>query len=222
MKPLFSVILPIFLAVAASGVQAQTSKSDKLALAIAGGDLKSVKQLIAVGVDVNAPLESMNNVHPVALAIVMKQPATARLLLQKGANPNVPLVPGDTSLTLLHYQVDKGETEMVKLLVDAGANLEVRDRYGSTPLNLAAKKGATDIAKILLEAGAIVDSRDDKKRTPLHWAAFQGQEETVALLISKGADVEALAGDGKTPMKAAKRKRQKGVIRLLRQAGATR
>ena len=80
-----------------------------------------------------------------------------------------------------------GYTETVRLLLDAGADLEARNVYGFTPLLYAAGNGHTEAVRLLLDAGAAVDARDEGGRTPLRLSAYWGHTETTHLLLDAGA-----------------------------------
>ena len=63
------------------------------------------------------------------------------------------------------------DREVLRLLVDAGADIRVRGRYGDTLLHLAAARDRDDLAALLIERGAEIDALDDSTWTPLHMAA---------------------------------------------------
>lgn len=70
-------------------------------------------------------------------------------------------------VTGLHCAVEINQTSICKLLVQgAGANVNVADEYGWTPLHGAAHKGCLEIISILLSAGADVEARDISGKTP--------------------------------------------------------
>ena len=94
----------------------------------------------------------------------------------------------------------EGRTEVVKLLLENGANVKQADNDGETPLHFTAKRGHTEIAKLLLDNGAEVNQADKRGKTPLHTAAFRGRTEVVALLLEKGANIHAKDKYGKTPL----------------------
>jgi ankyrin repeat protein len=79
-----------------------------------------------------------------------------------------------------------------------GADVNAKNRYGSTPLHRAAYAGHKEIAELLIAKGADVNAGD--KVTPLHYAAQGGEKEMVELLIVDGADVNKKDDDGKTPL----------------------
>jgi len=69
---------------------------------------------------------------------------------------------------------------VVKLLLEAGSDVNARDSLGMTPLHRAVLVGSADIVKLLLLNGADVNSRDNMGRTPLHMVPL------MAVLIGDG------------------------------------
>jgi hypothetical protein len=84
----------------------------------------------------------------------------------------------------LHLPFFISNIEIVKLLLDKGADVNLTDKYGNTPLHLAASDGHIEIVKLLLEKGSDVNSkRRNDGTTPLYWAALNGHIEIVKLLL---------------------------------------
>lgn len=83
--------------------------------------------------------------------------------------------------TLLTSAADKGHTEVVKLLIQKGADVNKSSKYGITPLMAAASKGRTEIADLLIQHGASVNKADESGNTPLTFAADEGRTETIKL-----------------------------------------
>ena len=69
----------------------------------------------------------------------------------------------------------RGYEDIVRFLLDNGANVRARDVNNKTALMGAAKKGHLGIVKMLVEAGSDVNSHDDNGRTSLMRASFLGQ-----------------------------------------------
>ncbi|KAH7129683.1 putative kinesin, partial [Dactylonectria estremocensis] len=76
-----------------------------------------------------------------------------------------------------------------EVLLAAGADVNVKDQKGRTPLSWAAEQGNEAIARLLVEAGADKEAKDGHGgRGPLHYAAEQGHEAIARLLVEAGAD----------------------------------
>ncbi|KAI0018883.1 hypothetical protein F4780DRAFT_474240 [Xylariomycetidae sp. FL0641] len=98
----------------------------------------------------------------------------------------------------LHIAANRGDTTSVKVLLDHGAALEVRDIYQRTPLTFACAKSVVDV---LIKAGADVHARDVFGRTPLYWMVLAaGSVEACECLLQAGADVDAKDMRGGTPL----------------------
>ncbi|HOL70854.1 MAG TPA: ankyrin repeat domain-containing protein, partial [Bryobacteraceae bacterium] len=83
----------------------------------------------------------------------------------------------------LHEAVKSGNIERVRALLDAGADVNGRDRLGGTPLHEAIWNGNAAIAALLIERGADVNARHTEAgSTPLHYAVITGRVELVRLL----------------------------------------
>ncbi|MCA8958041.1 MAG: ankyrin repeat domain-containing protein, partial [Planctomycetes bacterium] len=108
-----------------------------------------------------------------------------RLLVQKGADPNLTTYDG---VTPLQVAAAMGRRSTVDLLLRLGAR--------RTLLTMAMAGRASD-AKELLEAGTIGLDRPDPlcKRTPLYWAAAEGHFDVAKLLLRAGADPNRCGGD---------------------------
>ena len=123
----------------------------------------------------------------------------------------------------LHKACDKGNIEAVKQFLADGADVNVKDKDGGTPLSYAAFHGQTEIVELLIAKGADVNAKNKYGVTPLHFAAGYGRKETVELLIAKGADVNAkvVSGpkQGLTPLDAANETNHPKTADLLRKHG---
>ena len=93
----------------------------------------------------------------------------------------------------LHKAAREGDADRVRKLLDAGADVNVRNadkqRLQYTPLHWAAYYGHLEIAEILISRGADLDAEDPDYSTPLYLAAEEGHPKVVEFLISKGAKV---------------------------------
>jgi ankyrin repeat protein len=113
-----------------------------------------------------------------------------------------------------------GGLEFVKWLVSRGAEIDVADDAGRTPLSWAAGSGADDQVAYLLNRGANPATTDRLGRRPLHFAVFSGDEKVVRRLLSASADVNAQDSLGATPLMYACAKNHGEIVRALQAAGA--
>jgi ankyrin repeat protein len=113
-----------------------------------------------------------------------------------------------------------GHIEVIKMLVEKGADVRVTTRGGKTPLHQASEKGHVEIAKLLLEKGADAMAADNDGWTPLHWASEKGDIEIVKLLLENGADVMVADNDGWTPLHKASGEGHVQIVKLLLEKGA--
>lgn len=102
------------------------------------------------------------------------------VLLKEG-----PSTLGIGGVSSLHISAQRGDVDLTKMLVEAGADLDSADpALGfTTPLHLAASEGCLDVVMELILAGANLNSRMDNGATPLHRAAVEGQVGAVELLL---------------------------------------
>ena len=122
----------------------------------------------------------------------------------------------------LCYAAYNGHEAVVKLLLEKGAELEIKDESnGRTPLSWAAERGHEAVVKLLLEKGAELETKDKNNgRTPLLWAAERGHEAVVKLLLEKGAELEIKSNNGRTPLLWAAERGHEAVVKLLLEKGA--
>ena len=114
--------------------------------------------------------------------------------------------------------------EKVEALIKAGADVNAKNRYGVTPLSLAAAGGDARILRLLLEAGASLKAADaslSDGRTLLMLAARTGRVDAIRLLVDKGANVNAAeTRTGSTALMWAAAENRAEAVRALVSAGA--
>jgi ankyrin repeat protein len=121
--------------------------------------------------------------------------------------------------TPLHWAAFSGNIDLVRFLLEKGAEVDARNGRGLTPLAFAALQGRTPAAGLLIERGADANVRNALNITSLIIAAEQGAVELVEKLISAGADVRIESHIGTALHRAAFKGHTK-VIRVLLKAGA--
>ena len=130
--------------------------------------------------------------------------AEIRSLLEQGADVNAK----DNIDTALFLALRNCNTELARLLIDNGANINAKTTYGETMLHEAARGDSPDMVKFLLEKGLDVNAKTDMGgETPLHNTAEGGvlcdhkcHTKKVQLLLRNGADVHAKNNYGETAL----------------------
>ena len=130
------------------------------------------------------------NEAPVADAAQINDVSMVRELLRQGADPNAAQTDG---LTALHWSALNNESEMVEILLFAGANPSSTSRLGGyTPLHMASRAGHAEIVNKLLEAGADPNRYTTTGVTSMHFAAESNSIELIKMLVLAGGDVNSL------------------------------
>jgi ankyrin repeat protein len=88
-------------------------------------------------------------------------------------------------------------------LLDYGASVDARDRFGARPLSHAARAGHLEMVDLLLARGAPIDARNLVGATALYFAAEGGRGPVARRLIERGADVNLTGAGGVSPVAAA-------------------
>jgi ankyrin repeat protein len=146
--------------------------------------------------------------------------AAAKVLLERGANPNASEL--WRQQTALMWAAAQRQPEMVKLLIEHGAQVDARSvenkwerqvtgeprrmyrpMGGLTPLLYAAREGCLDCARALIDAGANIDLPDPKNVTALFLAIDNFHFDLAKYLIEKGANVNKWDWWGRTPLYSA-------------------
>ncbi len=196
---------------------------------------------ITVLLEAGAALHGRNEEDhtPLHHAAEMGTPAIVRTLLEAGAQVDMRasgfIVDWGWDWTpLLLAAQNNPDEEVVRVLLEAGADANARAYYGQTPLTLAAGNANPAVATLLLEAGADVNAREWMGRTALHKAASSNENPAmIDILLEAGADPQAVGSyaeeyrriyspmDGVTPLhEAAAGNRNPAVVTALVRAGA--
>jgi ankyrin repeat protein len=136
-----------------------------------------------------------------------------------------PEAPSPDGTTALHRAVGANEAlPKVDALIKAGADVNAANRYGVTPLSLAAANGNDRVLDLLLKSGANTKTADaalHDGRTLLMLAARTGNAEAIRLLVEKGSNVNAVeTRTGSTALMWAALENRAEAVRALVAAGA--
>ncbi|CAH0051773.1 unnamed protein product [Clonostachys solani] len=125
------------------------------------------------------------------------------LLLQNGPNDVALRQVDEWSFTPAHLAAFYGHLEVVRVLVEAGADLAARARAGVTPLHCASMQGHSEIAELLLTAGSDASWADDEGRPASHSAASDNHCDVLDILVAAGDDLARVDKNGNSILHAA-------------------
>lgn len=206
----------------------------RLMLELSKGSLKGVDAALRAGasVDGDAGLE----IRPLMICAGLGNAKMAKFLVERGADLEIktttdsPVGDGGVKIPIgsraIHTAVSSNAVEVVRVLIDAGADVTTGNSEGRTPLmaacslNTDTKRGP--MVSLLLEAGADCTSCDDGGVLALHSAAFAGDARMVDLLLSKApSTLNHACHMSLTPLYVAAQFGHAHVVKQLLSAGAT-
>lgn len=184
-----------------------------LTIAIESGDMESIQQLLRAGADVNG------EGNPIYAALGLENGPAVALLLRAGGRPTNPNVP------VFRKAIDRDWIEVVKLLLDAGTDINKPIDSGGPllpPLVYALKVNRLEIAKFLIANKADVNLAGKfEGNAPLHLAASnKSGAALIILLLGAGANVNAANQRQETSLHVAIRSANEEAAKALLQAGA--
>jgi uncharacterized protein DUF1566/ankyrin repeat protein len=158
----------------------------------------------------------MKTFHGCLLALGVSRRFTAVLLLLAALAWSSPGFCGP-----IHEAARDGDIKKVELLLKGEPDLIASkdEKYGQTPLHIAAFNDRLDVAKLLLADKADVNAKAKNGSTPLHLAAAKGSKDMVELLLANKADVNAVDNEGWSPVHSAITWEHKDIADLLSQNG---
>lgn len=199
----------------------------------ARGDIREVEKLISLAIEVNEPeildilmgYRSWPNINLLPDCYIYS--GILRILLSRRVNLPINELCffneiGKSERMPLCIAADEGDDECVRLLLDAGAKVELRGVMGRTALHYAAYRASARKVQDLIHAGAEVNAEDERGYTPLHLAALVGDESCTRLLLEAGANANAGTLDGFTALHFAANQGRADIAELLLRHGAKR
>jgi len=171
--------------------------------------------------------ESINDWNGMEIAVMDGNIKLVKEYLTRGYNVNHE----QEKDSLLMMASLRGNLDIVKLLIQYKANVNYRDKWGTSALfNATTLCSSPEVVKILLENGADVNASAIDKITPLSMAVANGNVAIVKLLLQYKADVNIRNINGGTALSEAINRAEtipvnvndyKVIIKLLKEAGAT-
>ena len=210
--------------------------------------LEIVKTLIQAGADLNLQGQAQGTTEKGWTALIhasrVGNLAVVKCLVDAGADLNLKTKGGWTALMHAsdqsHKEVVKvlraaesgkphdsddlirasenGYLKTVKALIDAGADVNIKNGYGKTALMCASRKGCLEIVKILIQARADLNLQDQDQWTALIYASGAGHLEIVKYLVDAGADLNLKTKGGWTASMHASDQGHREVVTVLRAA----
>lgn len=125
--------------------------------------------------------------------------------IEGGCNPNIADRSGNTLIARAAFC---GNVEVVRKLRSLGADINITNRLGLSPLHFAVQERRIEAIRFLLDSGALVDPQDKYGNTPLSRAVFDYKNDDTSkiildLLIKSGADLDKNNKHGSSPRKLA-------------------
>lgn len=151
-------------------------------------------------------------------AVSYGDPAIVRCLLENGVNIETLYDEGMTPLLLAAAQ---GNLDIVKMLVEYGANIKAVDTYErKTSVIWAVNNQHREVLQFLIDNGGDIEARQEANWTPLMYAAYDGSLELVQCLVENGAKVNAVRNQVDTALDYAALHGHREIVLYLLKHGA--
>lgn len=197
-------------------IQAKNKNSaTPLHYAALNGRLKVIDLLIANGADMNA--KNHEDETPLIWAVLRKNKKTTLALLEKGADIEAGDARKRTPLLLVARET--GDPKFARILIDHGANIDVIDKYGDTPLSLAAWRGFKPLVDLLLDRGARFDAKGKMGTQLLMYAVNRKLDRLFSLLAEQGADLDIQSDRGGSLLQSAANGGSVKIVEILIEKG---
>lgn len=179
---------------------------DQLALHILAGKA-SLSSLNALNLvldacpdDARLEADSEGNI-PLSIAIQAGNEGTVQDLLSKLNREQLHFKRIINEDYAIHMATKQKDIEILKVVIDAGCNLDLQNGKGQTALHLAAANEMEEFVRLLCQAGADPDVQDNEHQSPIHLATSRGYQRIVDILSEKfKASIMYRTKDGSTLM----------------------
>ena len=185
-----------------------------LRLAVEATDIEMIRLLAGAGGDLFA--QDAEGFSPIAAAAARSLPALEALIVPQAVNRSDP-----EGRSLLRASLDaRPSLEIAELFIAKGTNIDVRDRFGATPLHALLRVKELGVASRLAEAGSDLFAKDKEGESPISMAVAAGPETLKALLGTTRIGAQDYLGN--TPLHYAALAGSASAIEWLIAAGADR
>ncbi len=162
-------------------------------------NLDFIQDLITLGFDLDwQGTGDYFDSTPLHTAIVYKKAEIVKMLIGAGVDVNWQ-DKRNGGRSYMHELAYWGRIDIARILIDAGANLDLQDDNGETPLHWAARHNKMKFTQFLLDMGANPDIQDKKGWTPLHLALWNNRLKIARMLIGAGARTDIQDNEGRLP-----------------------
>jgi ankyrin repeat protein len=163
-----------------------------------GGIASAILLLLAAAVPIPAAAQFQSEGYKFLEAVKDRKGDEATEMLSKPGSQLVNTRDITTGDTGLHIVVARSDVLWIRFLLQRGADPNVRNKKGMTPLQLATAMGFTDGVEALIKGGASVNVSDQTGETPLIAAVHARNVTLVRLLLEKGADPDRNDNSGRS------------------------
>ena len=161
-----------------------------LILACENGSPAAVQRLLAAGAAVNRA--QANGLTPLITAARTGNLEVIKALLARGADVNAAI--GETGQTALMWATAEAHHDIMRTLIEGGANAHAKSKLAFTPLLFTARNGDVEAAKLLLDAGVNVNETGTDGTHALPLAIVSGNVDFALFLLDRGADANGRMG----------------------------
>ena len=181
------------------------------------GDAEMAVELVLHdGVDADIP--ALCNRTPLLWGSRSSSSMMIKTLIDLGADVNAQRT--DDKVAPLYLAAWLNNYMATRLLLEHGADINLRSKYGSSALYTAVCKKHENVAKLLLENNADVSIQDSEGDSHLHLSVSRGLFKVTQLLIEAGCNVNLRNNSGRTPLYVAVKNKHEQIVKLLLECNA--